>query len=357
MVKKVCVLFAVLGIPMLFFCGCDSAELEERKFPLTIAFDEQDQGCVLTLGLEYLSGVAEDENSAKEEEEEEVMAAANWVEAFSDQDEKNPETMDYNHVKAVIISRAVLEDKEMLNQLLDYLETEELLSRNTLVFTCRDRAADLLALEGALPMAEGMYLKQLTDGMTMQKDTAVVTLGNLMNERYNRMENLYLPVLEEQEQKPVICGYYALAEYTGMGMIKPEVYEAATLLENKRKLYQFDLDTGETIELSRIWSSGGVTSDEEKTVKEVCLSADAKIISKNADAAEKKRAERQIREYLNSYLAVLLANSLTSNDLDLTNSYYSLGGYNRKLYKKYEDRPQAYRRNLEYRVDCRIDVI
>ena len=43
--------------------------------------------------------------------------------------------------------------------------------------------------------------------------------------------------------------------------------------------------------------------------------------------------------------------------IDITNSYVSLGGYNRKLYQKYKNQPDAYNRSVRHLFEVDIDIL
>ncbi len=337
--------------------GCSSAELEERNFPLAIAVDKSREGYRLSMGFPDLSQVADekakDSGSPPMQGEDKSLRGA-----FLDSDEGGPKSMDYNHVKALILSKEILDDKEALGEFLDYVKKQDAPARNTLLFTCEDKASDITDLEGKLNMAVGTYLEEIAGGSKEVKNVAVVTLGSLLNEYENQMENLFIPVIKVKEEKPVIGSYYILSSFQSPGSVNTSLYLLAMLLEGKLSRYEFELDSGEALILSNLKNQYAYTANGDAPKIEVAVSGEARLLNESiADEEEQADLKARTEEYLTERAMRDAAKLMEEKKVDITNSYYRLGGYNRSLYQAYGENQAAYKNNLEIRIRFEITPV
>lgn len=351
----------------LTFSGCESTELEERKFPLVIAVDKKSLGAEeeggnlssfqISMGFQNLAEVADekakDAGSAPTKTEE-----MSWYEAFEESDANSPKMMDYNHLKAIILSRELLEDKEMLEELLDFVKEQEVFARNTLLFTSESEAANILELEGELDLPVGTWLEEMAAGNTELKDPAIVTLGSLLNEYENRMENLYIPALEAAEDTIRIDQYYVISAYENCGIVSKDAYRHAMLAEGKMEQYDTDLDGGEAIRLKEIRTQKSYQLLDDEIQLQIDLRAEAKLLNGTiANAKEQEELKKKIEEQLTRELQNEADLLLFEMQVDMANSFYSLGGYERELYQKYKEDIGNYRNHLRLKILTEITPV
>lgn len=362
----VCTCLLLAGM-CLTFSGCESTELEERKFPLVIAVDKKSLGAEeeggnlssfqISMGFQNLAEVADekakDAGSAPTKTEE-----MSWYEAFEESDASSPKMMDYNHLKAIILSRELLEDKEMLEELLDFVKEQEVFARNTLLFTSESEAANILELEGELDLPVGTWLEEMAAGNTELKDPAIVTLGSLLNEYENRMENLYIPVLEAAEDTIRIDQYYVISAYENCGIVSKDAYRHAMLAEGKMEQYDTDLDGGEAIRLKEIRTQKSYQRLDDEIQLQIDLRAEAKLLNGTiANAKEQEELKKKIEEQLTRELQNEADLLLFEMQVDMANSFYSLGGYERELYQKYKEDIGNYRNHLRLKILTEITPV
>lgn len=356
--KRKAVLMALLLLTTTFgVTGCSSVELEKRNFPLAVALDENDKGYLVTLGFQNLSEISSQNAKDTPMTESVPQEEASWYEAFSAVASNQPGTMDYNHVKVLIFGRKVLDDKESLVRFLDYIKKQEMFSTNTLLYVAED-ASPVIAQNEDLQLPVGTYLEQMAEGEEELGNTSVITLGNLINEAENRQENLYIPVISEQNEKPVIAEYYALSSFSSVGTVDEDTFRIAMLLENKLKKYRFQLDTGESVELSGIQVSNQIEEKNKKCQEEIQIKAKARLQNETmTDSHKQQEMKQKIQEYLELKIGAIAKKQLKNQKLDISDSFYRLGGYNRKLYRKYQKKQNIYLKNLNYEIDCSIQLI
>ncbi len=363
-------LFLIFGMSILL-SGCGSRELEERKFPLVLAVDKSTtetggeentegkskKGFQITTGYQDLSQVA-DQNAKSGGSAPTKTEEMSWYEAFEENDAGNPKTIDYNHLKAVILSQEVLNDKTMLEEFLDFVKEQEVFARNTLLFTSDKKAEEILKLEGKLELPVGTWLEELTADDREVDNSAIVTLGSLLNEYENRMENIYIPVLSAKEDTMKMEQYYVMSAYENMGVVEKDTFRRAMLLEGKMKQFDLELENGEAVRLKEIRSEKSYEADKEELVLAIRIEAEADVLNRRvATTKEQKELATQIQEELQKLLQYDADRLLLEKQTDMGNGFYSLGGYDRQLYEKYGEDIVKYKQNLRLEIETKITPV
>lgn len=148
-IKKQCkkygvLLFAIAGTILLSATSCQTTALEQRGFPL----------------LAYVTG---DGTIC-------YPCPPNKV-------------LDTNHIKVLMIPKSILCEKEQYDELMGKLwETQEI-PRSALVCTVEDAKIQ----QGDIAKLEGQELEELLLTRSKEKGDALVTVGELMNEWYNKV--------------------------------------------------------------------------------------------------------------------------------------------------------------------------
>ncbi len=125
MKNRIVTIVSMIFLAVLCLGGCGNTELEERNFPLAAAVTLTKENYQMAFGFEQLKDVA-DEKSEKENTSVLLAEGKDCMELFLHADGENPGEMDYNHLKALILNRSLLEDEKRLGAFLGYLEEENL---------------------------------------------------------------------------------------------------------------------------------------------------------------------------------------------------------------------------------------
>ena len=352
--------FRVLALLLVLCTGltaCSGSELEERSFPLALGIDAKDGKYSVSMGFQNLSQIADEK--AKGNETTPVRGnSKSWHQAFWQSNADSPKEVDYNHLKAVIISRTVLEDEKMLTEFLDYVKNQELFARNTLLFTCEGDAADITEMEGSLDAAVGTYLEMLIGENGAIRSSAYVTLGSLLNEYDNRMENLYLPYITVEEDKPVIKSYYLMSALQAGGLVTAECYKNAMLLEGKLTEYELETASKTAAALSGIEAVCQYENRQGRPVVTVLVKADARLLNQTIRTPEEQdTCKKELETYLEERAMAYAVRLKEKTGFDLSNSYYKRGGYNRELYALYQGAYASYEKDLTLKIKYQITPV
>lgn len=357
------------------FGGCGNTELEERNFPLAAALTLTKENYQMAFGFEQLKNVA-DEKSEKENTSVLLTEGKDCMELFLHADGENPGEMDYNHLKALILNRSLLENEKQLGAFLGYLEEENLFSRNTLLFVTEDEPDQVMEMDTVLKEPVGTYLNERIASDERFKDSEAVTLGSLFRIWENENENLWIPYINCAEDKMILEKYYLMQGRTAAGKVDRETGELALLSEQKMKSYSISLEDAESVTLSNLCCSYAFTEQNGQVTETVTIKADGKyqgnreLLQKTKHRDEKLEdlhtdsqdenalleVEAEIEQTLEEKMDAMTEKLQQNQNADGTNSYYKLGAYARDIYLQFQKDWSGYRKNLtvEYHWDVTL---
>lgn len=329
----------------------------------------------MAFGFEQLKDVA-DEKSEKENTSVLLAEGKDCMELFLHADGENPGEMDYNHLKALILNRSILEDEKRLGAFLGYLEEENLFSRNTLLFVTEDEPDQVMEMDTVLKEPVGTYLNERIASDEHFKDSEAVTLGSLFRIWENENENLWIPYINCAEDKMILEKYYLMQGRMAAGKVDRETGELALLSEQKMKSYSISLEDAESVTLSNLCCSYAFTEQNGQVTETVTIKADGKyqgnreLLQKTKHRDEKLEdlhtdsqdenalleVEAEIEQTLEEKMDAMTEKLQQNQNADGTNSYYKLGAYARDIYLQFQKDWSGYRKNLtvEYHWDVTL---
>lgn len=375
MKNRIVTIVSVIFLAVLCLGGCGNTELEERNFPLAAAVTLTKENYQMAFGFEQLKDVA-DEKSEKENTSVLLAEGKDCMELFLHADGENPGEMDYNHLKALILNRSLLEDEKRLGAFLGYLEEENLFSRNTLLFVTEDEPDQVMEMDTVLKEPVGTYLNERIASDERFKDSEAVTLGSLFRIWENENENLWIPYINCAEDKMILEKYYLMQGRMAAGKVDRETGELALLSEQKMKSYSISLEDAESVTLSNLCCSYAFTEQNGQVTETVTIKADGKyqgnreLLQKTKHRDEKledlhtdsqdenalMEVEAEIEQTLEEKMDAMTEKLQQNQNADGTNSYYKLGAYARDIYLQFQKDWSGYRKNLtvEYHWDVTL---
>ncbi len=375
MKNRIVTIVSMIYLAVLCLGGCGNTELEERNFPLAAAVTLTKENYQMAFGFEQLKDVA-DEKSEKENTSVLLAEGKDCMELFLHADGENPGEMDYNHLKALILNRSLLEDEKRLGAFLGYLEEENLFSRNTLLFVTEDEPDQVMEMDTVLKEPVGTYLNERIASDERFKDSEAVTLGSLFRIWENENENLWIPYINCAEDKMILEKYYLMQGRMAAGKVDRETGELALLSEQKMKSYSISLEDAESVTLSNLCYSYAFTEQNGQVTETVTIKADGKyqgnreLLQKTKNRDEKLEdlhtdsqdenalleVEAEIEQTLEEKMDAMTEKLQQNQNADGTNSYYKLGAYARDIYLQFQKDWSGYRKNLtvEYHWDVTL---
>ena len=201
-------------IAVILFGGCSSTELEERCFPLMTAVGYEDGKVSYILGFPRVGSSGEQEPQINE-----IQVPQVFADTFADSKSKYEghlnKIADYNHLKVMVFEEDVFEDITVYDEVISYMAKGEEYPRNTYVCVVDD-VDELMEIDENLPQELGTYIEEFLKHH--EEEDRLVTLGDLIDEKENKTQVLYIPYLDMEENYVEWGGYYVI----GKGKIELE---------------------------------------------------------------------------------------------------------------------------------------
>jgi hypothetical protein len=190
---------------------------------------------------------------------------------------------------------------------------------------------EILAIESV-----GTYLEQYIENVSQIDKKFYPTLGMLYQEQENCMETLYIPLVESQNNQPVITGYCAWVRGTPGGEVDEETVCLSAFTAGDVDNYTLQIQEDNYIKL---FDSHSVLTVKDNTIHvKVCCNGEVLC------GTEKKK--ENLRALAENYMTETAQNARQIYGIDVTNSYKKLGGLNRELYFYYRQNPGEYEQDM-----------
>ncbi len=353
-------------IAMLFLCGCEAVQLEERSFPLAAGIDLQreedteegeERKLVVSFDFPDLAQISE-KGKTTDTPMGMSLEGADMYHVEKSYENNTNRLLDYNHMKAVVLGEDLLRSQKQLRRFLLAWEQQENAARNINLFLGKDSAAQILSLTGETEGSMGKYLEEMLESQKDFRQKKTATLGTLMNQWHNQDELLLIPVLTEQGNRPAVTGYGAVLNFEYCGILSVEEAMKIFLCQNLLRKFTCELSDYEVAELSGLQAAISVEETEDAPVVTVSVTGKAKMVTGQVSSAvQQYRLEEKIEKRLTAGLQETSEKLRQNYGIDMTNSYSSLGGLNRRLYREYQNQPQLYNQEVQQVFEVDIDLL
>ena len=336
--------------------GCSKRELEKSSYPMAIIMDvADDENLSVTFAFPDLAQKA-DQKVEKKESSLVTVKAADLYGAIQAWEQNEDHTLDCNHVKALILGSDFLKDTNRLEVFLSYIQKEDALARNVLLFESEE--CDAIKEEaGGLTTSLGEYLEGMVENQREMKATAAPTLGTLLGQMYNQNETIFLPMLRAKEEHILIASYRTMQRFCLGPVLTTEQQQVVSLLNNQRKTFSYNMPDGSAFELKHITLRYQMDETHEEPKQHLLLTADAVCLSKQLPTGKQWKRERAVAESTLRTMLIRNTKELEALDVEPTNSYLRLGAKNRSFYKKYKDAPAEYENRLSTSYEVRLALV
>ena len=357
---------AFLG--MFFLGGCESAELEQRSFPLAVGIDLQEtvegnereareRNLVVSFDFPDLAQISE---KGKTTDTPMAMSLEGMDMYHIDKSYENNTNriLDYNHIKAVVLGKNLISDARRLRSLLLAWEQQEAAARNISLFVGGSSAAEILTLTQETEGSMGTYLEEMLESQKDFRQKKIATIGSLINQWHNQDELLLIPVLTERGSRPAITGYAAVENFDYCGILTVEEAMETFLCQNLLESFLCEPEWDEAAEISNIQTVLSVDEAEGTPVVTVSIKGQGRMKTGQINSVgQQYQVAQRMEKHITANLQETAARLREEYGVDITNSYVSLGGLTRGLYWKYQNRPQEYNKRVEHVFEVDIEIL
>ena len=357
--QKYTAVIAVLCITCL--CGCESAELEQRSFPLAMGIDvsaeQAGKGLVVSYDFPDLNQISE-KSKTSDTPMEFSLEGEDLYQIEKSYENNTNRILDYNHLKSVILGEENFQNMNMLRGILEKWEGQQGVARNTSLFLTKGRAAQIFTLTEETEGSIGKYLEEMLESQKDFRQEKIAAIGDLMNQWHNQDEVLLVPVLTEQGERPAVTGYGVISNFQYTGNITVEEAMQVFLSQNMLKRFQCECDDGTVVEITGIQVRKEITEEGDIPVVTVSVEGKGRILQPSGtDSRQQYQVEQQIEQQLEFGLTKTGGKIQKELGVDMTNSYIALGGHNRKLYEKYRNMPESYGKTVQQVFQAEIKIL
>ena len=312
----------LLLLPLGFMMGCRTGELEDKNFPIEVAVNETGD-----FGVEWL-GEETNGNRVK----------------------------DYNHLKVIILSREFLENSSAMDEFLNLLERKNEVPRNTYVVAAED-AKEILKQGEEMGESVGTYLEEYLENLSQVKKEAYPTLGMLYQEKENKQETLFIPFVTVVDGKPEVEHYYAWKRGEAAGEVDTETALLAYFTANQLEEYTLIPEKGSYVKLFAPRNEISFSEEDgQQIVVDVYCSGEVLYQKEDGDGDGKDEAGREdngseefveLEQQISEYMNLVAGLQLNYWQIDVSNSYKKLGGYQRDWYFDYVNQETKYEKDVD----------
>lgn len=340
-------LFTIFIVFLLSGCvtGCKSVELENKEFPVTLGLDVKDNKFQVIYNLPNLTKATEQKEEQNKEEISEIQVK-NLQSAQEEYLRGTDKQLDYSHLKAIVISRQLLENKELLESLLEYFEEHNEVSQSVLVFAS-ESPKEVIEKGSKKDGGLGIYLEKLLSNL--EKGEQKLTMGKLIAHWRNQNETLILPILEAEGKMDIRMGRGLLLEYANvLGELQEEEKKILQLskAEYIDKVYYIKGKPEVTVKKARV----SYKIKEKASIPVVSVKVTL-IGETKQNKIEKETKIQEVKEIIASQiqeeLETLEKKWRQEKNIDLWNTFTMLGTKNRELWKKYRNDQDRYKKDRE----------
>lgn len=341
--------------------GCQSTELEQRGFPLAmgVGYKEEDETEKLVVSYDF-PDLKQISNQSKEMDipKEFSIEGKDLYHIEKAYENNTNRILDYNHLKSIILDEEIFQHMKKLRKVLENWEQKENIARSTSLFLSEPKPAQILNLTEETEDSVGKYLEEMLESQQDFRQNKIVTVGDLMNQWHNQDELLLIPILTEEGERPVITKYGMISNFQYAGELSVEEAMEVFLSQNLLKRFICECEDGTIIEITDINIEKSIEEEQGIPVVTELISGKGKIYQESESSVQEKyRMERNIEQQLEFNLTKTGGNIQKEFGVDMTNSYISLGGYNRKLYEDYRNMPETYGKNVHHIFQVDISIL
>lgn len=356
-------------IPALFLLGgCESAELEQRSFPLAVGIDVQEQkekadgkeaekNLVVSFDFPDLAQISE-KGKTTDTPMGMSLEGTDLYHVEKSYENNTNKILDYNHIKAVVLGEKLISDTKPLRSILLTWEQQEMSARNISLFVGHGSAAEILTLTEETEGSMGTYLEEMLESQEDFKQKKIATVGSLMNQWHNHNELLLIPVLSDKGNRPAVSGYAAIQNFEYCGILSVEEAMQIFLSQNLLEMFLCEPGRDEAAEISNIQVLTSVEKEEGLPVVTVSITGKGKMKSGQVSSVgQQYQIAQRMEKRLMADLQETAEKLQGEYGIDITNSYISLGGLNRELYNQYRNMPQEYSRDVKHVFEVDIEIM
>lgn len=173
---KICLLLVLI---LFIFSGCTKpVNLEDRNYTLALAFDKVEDNVLMTYSfadLSEMTGKAGEHANSKTY----ISIVENLEDAKQKYDLENDKVLDFGHLKCIIFGDTILNDKDRMLEIIDYIKNNDEFAKTILVYRT-DNANEILKKYEEMAGTLGTFLSDQLHNNLEEDGIIIETIGDLI---------------------------------------------------------------------------------------------------------------------------------------------------------------------------------
>lgn len=345
---------------LLVLGGCKKTDLENKAFPLALGIDLSASAEGPALGVSWsfpdLSAVTQQD---KNQEQGGVFLAKSGTFYGAERQiaETSDKVCDYNHVKAIVFGRDFFQGGKEAAQLLGYLESREVFSRNILCFLAEGDAVEILEMEKDLGGSVGNYLEDMVQNQKQFSREKQVTLGDLYNHWHNGDGTLLMPLVSAREGALATSAYGVLEGLRLLGTVEGQEADLIFLGRGTAGEVMVSEGPGRILSCNPIKRQLRFGARGEGVIVSCRIKLRGTVRSGSpGDENERMLLAQDMGYSLSKELHKIGEKWKQEQGIDIFNTFALLGSHDRALWKQYSQDREGYGRTVEVRFETELQL-
>ena len=349
--------------------GCwDQVEINDRAFVMALGVDIEGGDLVVTYtfpNLQVITGNGGEGNKTYTKK----IRAKTLFETNKLFGTLSQERLNFDHMKVIVLSNQVLDNKEMLIQLVDQFERNSEYARTINVFAFEGKASDVFEeeinkLNDSTIFLSKIYQNNRFDVLT----TTEVSLGDFINGINNQNSTEFIPKVVIKDDEISIDGAGLVNELLFKGWINKEQIEKLSwyMGRGKGSVIPISLNDGKEdilFEVDNINTKLKFSSRNEKLVIDVEIYNEVDVtqyvMEPTIDLFDKENIvelEKKISKKVEEDTNKIIKEVQTKYKVDITNTIEKLAVSNKTLWKKYKSNWNESFSNAIINISARTEI-
>jgi len=270
------------------------------------------------------------------------------------------------HLRTVILGKSVTEDEHLFRQILDGIETNELLSRRVILAMTEDDVADIINITPSMEPRIGQFISEIFNRKDRTPRAPEGSIGDILKDLYES-KNAVIPKITAGKNDVKVAGAGVISNYKFKGWLNEVQTAHLMMIKGEAKsaggisiVYK---DTIVPIDL-KVQKSKMKLVDDNKRIK-ILINIDAEgdikqtYFGSNYDLLEAKTI-REIEDVFNKYMSDRLKETVRVIQEDFRADILGVDRFLRqrhyKLWKEVEQEWPEIFPNIEIDVKINIDI-
>lgn len=329
--KNRCRYLLFLIIVVLILSGCsDMTQIEDRDFVLAIGIGFEDGNYKVTYARPDLSALT-GQPVGKNEKFVSTYTGLTLSDIEEDYARNSDKRLDLRHLKVIVLDSSLVDNKVKMDELLGFIENKYEISRNTLVFYTKDQSNKILEVN-TISGNVGENVEQLYENNPENSDAKKVTIGDLINGKYQVQKVVVMPNLEIKKDRIWLSGAAIFSENEYVDSVDENQLTYINMLNGMGKGRDIVIENSQIIKIKDIKSKFTFTLKDKKPYVLIKITGEGEELQSNTPGDTKTIFEAHV----NDAMLYLYENLMKDKNVDFLNLYRKTSYKDRRMWEMYQ---------------------